>query len=292
MQNLKQELRLAVLAALAPFAFAQTAPRQFEVASVKQVQPGEARVDLGYHIDGQMVSCNALSLKDYIRLAWQVKDYQIVGPEYLAENRFDLRAKLPEGAKGDDIREMIKSLLAERFHMKVHMDSKEFPVYALVQAKGGSKLAASAPDSPEEADAKPVTNVQASGSSQGVNLSLGHGSFFTFSNNQLEGKRLLMSNFVDVLARFMDKPVVDMTGLTGRYDFTLKITEEDYRAMLIRSAISAGITLNPQALKLMEMASGDSLHSALDGVGLKLDSRKAPLEVLVIDQADKTPTEN
>jgi hypothetical protein len=112
MQNLKQELRLAVLAALAPFAFAQTAPRQFEVASVKQVQPGEARVDLGYHIDGQMVSCNALSLKDYIRLAWQVKDYQIVGPEYLAENRFDLRAKLPEGAKGDDIREGVSGLCA------------------------------------------------------------------------------------------------------------------------------------------------------------------------------------
>jgi uncharacterized protein (TIGR03435 family) len=176
--------------------------------------------------------------------------------------------------------------------MKVHMDSKEFPVYALVQTKGGSKLTASAPDSAEEADAKPVTNVQASGSSQGVNLSLGHGSFFTFANNQIEGKRLLLANFVDVLARFMDKPVVDMTGLPGRYDFTLNISEEDYRAMLIRSAISAGVTLNPQALRLAEMASGDSLQSALDAVGLKLDSRKAPLEVLVIDQADKTPTEN
>jgi uncharacterized protein (TIGR03435 family) len=288
-----QPIRLALVAALASVAIAQTPP-QFEVASIKQVQPGDSRVDLGYHIDGQMVSCNALSLKDYIRLAWQVKDYQIAGPAWLAENRFDLRAKLPEGAKGDDIREMIKSLLVDRFHMKVHKDSKEFPVYALVQAKGGSKLTASAPDPEDQAapDAKPATNVQASGSSQGVNLSLGHGSFFTFSNNQIEGKRLLMSSFVDVLARFMDKPVVDMTGLPGRYDFTLKITEEDYRAMLIRSAISAGITLNPQALKLMEMASGDSLHSALDGVGLKLDSRKAPLDVLVIDQADKTPTEN
>jgi uncharacterized protein (TIGR03435 family) len=292
MQNLKQELRFALLAAFAVFAFAQTAPKQFEVASIKQVEPGDRRVDLGYHIDGQMVSCTALSLRDYIRLAWQVKDYQIAGPEWLAENRFDLRAKLPEGAKGDDIREMIKSLLGERFHMKVHMDSKEFPVYALVQAKGGSKLTESAPDSTDEAGAKPVTNVQATGSAQGVNISLGRGSFFTFADDRIEGKRLQMANFADVLARFMDKPVVDMTGLPGRYDFTLKITEEDYRAMQIRAAISAGITLNPQALKLLEMASGDSLHSALDLVGLKLESRKAPLEVLVIEQADKTPTEN
>lgn len=282
---------LAPLAGLAPLAFGQTSP-QFEVASIKLVQPGDNRVDLAYHIDGAMVSCNALSLKDYIRLAWQVKDYQIVGPDWLATNRFDLRAKLPEGAKGDDVREMIKSLLTERFHLAVHKDSKEFLVYALVQTKGGSKLKESAPDTPEQAEEKPATNVAATGSAQGVNISLGKGAFFTLADNHVEGRRLDMATFATVLARFMDKPVVDMTGLTGRYDFTLSITQEDYLAMQIRAAMSSGITLDPRALKFLETASGDSLHSALDAVGLKLDSRKAPLEVLVIDRADKTPTEN
>jgi uncharacterized protein (TIGR03435 family) len=286
-----QPTRFAILALFGLLAFGQTLP-QFEVASVKQVQPGNQRVDLGYHIDGAMVTCRALSLKDYIRLAYDVQLHQIVGPEWLGENRFDLQAKLPDGAKPEQIRDMIKSLLAERFHLRLHKESKEFPVYALIQAKGGSKLTPSAPDTPEQADEKPATNVQASGSAQGVNISLGQGAFFTFANNKLEGQRLLMSSFATVLSRFMDKPVLDMTGLPGRYDFSLNVTDEDYMAMQIRAAISAGITLPPQALKVLEMASGDSLQSAMDKVGLRLDSRKAPLDVLVIDQADKTPTEN
>jgi uncharacterized protein (TIGR03435 family) len=286
-----QKTRVALIAVLAPLAFGQALP-EFEVASIKPAAPGLERVDLGYHIDGAMVSCRALSLRDLMRLAYNVKDYQIVAPAWLAENRFDLSARLPDGAKPEQIRDMIKSLLAERFHLKTHTDSKEFPVYALVLGKGGSRLKDSAPDTPEQADEKPATNVSASGSAQGVNISLGKGAYFTFADNKIQGQRLLMASFADVLARFMDKPVVDMTGLTGRYDFTLNLTQEDYLAMQIRSAVAAGVTLPPQALRLLDVPSGDSLHSALDGVGLRLDSRKAPLDVLVVDQADKTPTDN
>ena len=90
----------------------------------------------------------------------------------------------------------------------------------------------------------------------------------------------------------MDKPVVDMTGLTGTYDVLLNFTEEDYRAMLIRSAINAGVVLPPQARQLMEAASGDSVASAMQAAGLKLEPRKAPLDVLVIDHAEKTPSAN
>ena len=101
-----------------------------------------------------------------------------------------------------------------------------------------------------------------------------------------------MVAFCDTLARFMDKPVVDMTELKGTYDITLNFTPEDYTAMLIRSAISAGVALPPQALKALEYSSGDSLASGLQLVGLKLDSRKAPLPVLVVDKIEKTPTAN
>jgi uncharacterized protein (TIGR03435 family) len=95
-----------------------------------------------------------------------------------------------------------------------------------------------------------------------------------------------------MLARFEDRPVVDMTGLKGKYDFTLSFTEEDYHAMMIRAAISSGMALPPEAIQAMERASGDSLYTALDAVGLKLESRKAPLDVLVIDHAEKNPSEN
>jgi uncharacterized protein (TIGR03435 family) len=183
---------------------------------------------------------------------------------------------------------MLQSLLAERFHVKVHKDSKEFPVYALVVDKGGSKLK----ESPVEEGEVKGADVTASGGPQGVTISLGNGSFFTFADNKLEGKKLDMPRFAETLARFTDRPVVDMTGLKGNYDFSLKVSEEDYNAMRIRSAITAGVVLPPQAMRLLELSSGDSLHSAMLALGLRLEARKAPLEVVVVDSADKTPTEN
>ena len=139
---------------------------------------------------------------------------------------------------------------------------------------------------------RPNVNVSASGSSRGVTLDLGRGSFFSLADNKLEAKKLTMTAFSDTLARFMDRPVVDMTDLKGNYDITLNFTPEDYMAMLIRSAISAGVVLPPQALRALELSSGDSLASALQLVGLKLDARKAPLPVLVVDKIEKTPTAN
>ena len=125
-----------------------------------------------------------------------------------------------------------------------------------------------------------------------MNVDLGKGSYFSFANNKLEAGKIELSRFADVLARFMDRPVVDMTDLKGAYDLTLNFTPEDYTAMLIRSAVAAGVSMPPQALKMLEISSGDSLTSALQSVGLKLDSRKAPLPVLVVDKMEKSPSEN
>ena len=91
----------------------------------------------------------------------------------------------------------------------------------------------------------------------------GHGSYFTMGDDRIEAKKMQMNFVADMLARFEDRPVVDMTGLTGKYDFTLTFAEEDYRAMMIRAAISSGMALPPEAIQAMERASGDSLFSAL-----------------------------
>jgi uncharacterized protein (TIGR03435 family) len=101
-----------------------------------------------------------------------------------------------------------------------------------------------------------------------------------------------MASLADSLARFADRPVVDMTELTGTYDLTLEFTPEDYRVLLIRSALAAGVVLPPEVMKFLEGASDESLFKGLQSVGLKLESRKAPLEVLVVDSASKTPAEN
>jgi uncharacterized protein (TIGR03435 family) len=101
-----------------------------------------------------------------------------------------------------------------------------------------------------------------------------------------------MADLAGNLERFMDRPIVDMTDLKGNYSFALDLTEEDYRMMLIRIAVAAGVVLPPQALRLLEGGSPVSLFDALQKLGLKLDARKAPLDVLIIDEARKTPTEN
>ena len=138
----------------------------------------------------------------------------------------------------------------------------------------------------------PNVNVTGSGGRGGVHIEYGHGSFFTMADNKFTARKLPMSSFAEVLARFEDKPVVDMTDLKGSYDFDLEFTQEDYMAMLIRSAIAAGVTMPPEALRMLSGSSGDSLLNALQRLGLKLETRKAPLEVLVIDRINKTPTEN
>lgn len=268
--------------------YAQITPLEFEVASVKPSKGGAERVDIGVHVDGAQVHITEFSLRDYVRVAYRVKLYQIVGPDSLSE-RFNVDAKLPEGATREQVPEMLQSLLAGRFEIKTHRESKEFPVYALTAASGGVKLKESAPD---DGAASAATTVRASGSANGVSLDLGKGSSFRFADGKLEAKKVTMAVFADTISRFVDRPVVDRTGLKGSYDISAEVTPEDYRSMLIQSAVNAGVHLPPQALQFLDGATDESLHAALRKFGLQLNATKAPLEVLVVDHISKSPVEN
>ncbi len=227
-------------------------------------------------------------------MAYRVKDYQILAPDWLASEKFDIAAKLPEGGSRDQVPAMLQALLADRFQMKLHHDSKEFPVYGLVVAKGGMKMKESQPDAANPgADAtKGTVDVQVTGGRDGTSVNFGHGSNFSLGPGKLEGTKLTMQNLADMLARFLDRPVVDMTGLKGSYDFQFNVPEEEFRIMTIRAAISAGVSLPPQALRLVDGATDDALFGGLETVGLKLENRKAPVDVLVIDHMEKAPAEN
>src|SRR5580693_1368102 len=198
---------------------------QFEVASIRpSAPPGPERMDVGVHIDGARVSCTALNLKDYIGSAFKLKMYQIQGPDFLGAERFDINAKLPAGASEAQVPDMLKALLADRFKMTFHKETKDFPVYALTVAKGGLKMKESPPDpdgpvgDPGEKPKEPAVNVSGGGGRGGVHIEYGHGSFFTMADNKFVARKLPMASFAEVLARFEDKPVVDMTGVTGSYD--------------------------------------------------------------------------
>jgi len=289
---MKMRFEIAGAVLFAAAAFAQSPQRvEFEVASVKPTATQLTNsVRVGVTIDGAQVHCQFLSIKDLLSFAYNLKFHQIVGPDWISSARFDISAKLPSESKRGEVREMMKSLLEDRFQLKVHRESKEFPVYALVVGKGPLRLKEVPVDSAEDLAKAPV-DVKASGGPGGTSVDFGHGSSFTFGNNKFEAKKLTMSQLADNLTRFMDKPVVDMTGLPAAYDFTLEFTPEDYRAMLIRSALAAGVTLPPEALRALD-ASGDSLLASIQALGLKLDSRKAPIDVIVVDSGMKTPTEN
>ena len=276
--------------------FAQTPPPrpEFEVASIKPSAgtPFGGQVHVGVQIDGAQFHCNYLSLKDYIRIAYKTKDYQVTGPDWMASERFDIHAKLPNSASRDQVLEMLQTLLEQRFQLKMHRDSKEFSVYAVVVGKGGLKLKESPLDPVAEADAGKGVSVSAEGGARGTTVKFGRGAYFSLADNKFEARKLTMTQLAESVGRFMERPVVDMTELTGTYDLTLEFTPEEYRTLLIRTALSAGVNLPPEVVKLLEGASDESLFKGLQATGLKLESRRAPLEVLVIDSANKTPIEN
>ena len=291
------QLRIAAIFSLSMFLAsaveAQTGPA-FEVASIRPAngQTGDYSVTLGLRIDGVQIH-GQMALKEYIRIAYRLKDYQISGPDWIGSEKFDITAKIPEGVSPGQTPEMLQGLLTERFQLKTHREKKEFPVYALEIAKGGLKVSenASDPDRDNPNLKEPIER-SGTGSGQGVSVNLGRGSSYTFANNRFEGKKLTMAELAGSLDQFLDRPVVDLTNLTGRYDFTFDITEEDYRNMLIRAGVNRGLALPPEALRLLDTGSPVSLFRAAEKLGLKLDARKVPLDLLVIDEIHKTPTEN
>jgi len=290
---------IGILSALASAAmFAQTSPPrvEFEVASIRPSGPILSAADaaqIGVHIDGARVNLTKLSLNDCLAFAYKVKLHQISGPEWMASERFDINAKLPAGSKGDHIPEMIQALLTDRFGMKFHREMKDFPVYALVVGKTGLKMKESPSDPPADpADERKGFDLTSSTSQTGTTINYGNGMYMTFGDNSFVGRKLPASAMADTLARFVDRPVIDMTELKGNYDFTLQFTPEDFGAMMMRAVLAAGITLPPEAMKLIDASNGDSLFIALETLGLKLEKRKAPIEVLVIDHIEKSPSDN
>jgi uncharacterized protein (TIGR03435 family) len=282
-------LFLTLLSSIAAFGQPPSARPEFEVASVKKSAPAmPGQVNIGVHIDGAMVRCSALPMKSYIRMAYRVNDYQVLGPDWLATENFDIAAKLPDGATRAQLPEMIQSLLADRFKLVVHRDKKEFPVYALVVAKNGPKLKESPPDSSAEASpaAKGTVDVNITTGRGGGVIDMGNGSSIGYSRDHLEAKKVTMTALAGAVERLLDRPVVEMTGIGGTYDFSLEYSWDEVRS-LVRSTSGGATELPANAAD-----TANSIFTSLAAFGLKLEPRKAPIEVVVVDHIERTPTEN
>jgi uncharacterized protein (TIGR03435 family) len=321
---------VSCLAWVAPVAPAQTKPT-FEVASVKpaamdmaklvaQAQSGEMP-RVGPRVDGARAEYIFMALKDLISLAYKVKPYQITGPDWIASQRFDIIARLPEGASKDDVPMMLQALLEDRFKLALHRESQEHPVLALVVGKGGPKMKESPEASkPLDADAPlapgerkidgPDGPIRMTVNTKNGSATMNMGAKGTVSYSmdpatrsmKIEASRVTMGGFADMLTSLSQasggQQVNDMTGLTGNYQVAISFSLEDMMNMArAQGAAVPNLPAEAAAAGMPADAASDpggssTLLQAVQSMGLKLESRKAVVEQLVIDHIEKTPTEN
>jgi uncharacterized protein (TIGR03435 family) len=218
-------------------------PAAFEVASVKPSPPEVHGSTM--HLDPGRLTCSGASLKELIQRAYNIKNYQISGPDWLDTERYEIAAKFPGTYGVDQVVQALQALLVERFRLTVHRESKEMAVYGLVVGKGGFKFQ--------------ETEIGAGGIS-------GY-------RGKLVAKKVSMARLAEFLSTRVDRPVIDMTGISGIYDFTLEWAPDG----------NAPADSGPTA----------DIYTAIEQqLGLKLETRKAPVEMLVIDHAEKVPIEN
>lgn len=279
---------LALAVTLCPAAQAQDI--KFEVASIRPSPDGPpAPGAAGVHISQQQVRFSYLSLRDYIGIAYRVPVQLISAPEWINSARFDVSATFPAGATAEHFPQLVQSLLRDRFHLQAHRESREFPIYVLEVARAGLKIAAV----PEEALKEGPFSVTSSGDANGVAADLGQGASLVVNSTRFEARKVTMATLVETLGRFVDRTIVDQTKLEGRYTVGFDIRSEDYGPMMVRAAVNAGIPMPSQALALLDGASAAaSVFDGLKALGLSLEPRRGPLDMLVVDSIDKTPTEN
>jgi uncharacterized protein (TIGR03435 family) len=245
--------------------FAQTPPASppapaFDVASIRASKggAGEGRGGRGnpFRRDNIQISPDSVtmrnnSLKATIAWAYGVKDFQVNGPDWLDTQRFDIAAKAAAQSTEDQLRMMMETLLADRFKLALHRQTKETQAYVLVVAKGGSKLVESKTQG--DSDVQPDQ-----------------------ARMQVTFLRTPLAQLTDLLYGVLRTPVVDETGLTGKYDVSINVAK--YVGMG-----GDGASVDPVGLIMTALQ---------EELGLKLESRKVALDLLIVDHAEKTAGEN
>jgi uncharacterized protein (TIGR03435 family) len=275
--------RAAISAFVSGVALGQGADSKlsFEVASVKRSGSESVRMSNGGPgtKDPERFTFSRAGLRDLIYRAYAVDDpyAQISGPGWIDTEEYDIAVKIPTGTTKEQFQQMLRNMLAERFELVVHHDTKVLPVYELVVAKNGPKL--------KESTLNPVSPSQPKAFAEDKNgfpqLPPGRATWMMMNRpgrSGLAARQESASILTTVLRSPLGRPVIDKTGLTGLYDFTL---EFDPRAA------TGGTSVDGQ-----EPGAPDIFIAIQQQLGLKLVEAKAPFDVVVIDQAEKVPTDN
>jgi len=246
-------VRFAVLICVIAAAMQVSAAAQFsfEVASIRPNNSGSGSSGTSINEGGRFIATN-VTLKSLLIRAYKLQEYQLTGgPPWLGTDHYDISAKPEDKASEDEVLEMIKMLLAERFKLKVHHETRELPVYVLLVGKNGPKLKAN-------------TDGGTNNSSK------------TF-RGKITGQNLPLEMIVMLLSNQLDRPVVDKTGLAGKFDLQLEWSAEASR---------------PTAEGVGTDASGPSMFTAVqEQLGLRLEATRGPVDLIVIDALER-PSDN
>ncbi len=274
---------------LAAVAAAMAQPLAFDVASIKASPPRVPGTPMRVGCTGGAETkdpgrwtCENASLSDLVSQAYDLRAYQLVAPDWMNEARFHIGATMPATTTRAQFREMLRTLLAERFGLKVHPEKKEMPGYELTVAKNGPKFKEAAPPLPEEPDDAPRRGPgPPKRDERGFPvLPPGRNSMAIMQGRAAaQWPNMTTEELARNLSYQAQRPVTDATGLKGKYDFAFYwITPR------MVAPTPEGDASDP---------AGPSLFAALqDQLGLKLESKKVTLDVTVVDHAEKTPTEN
>ena len=278
-------------------------PLAFEVASVRVSTLDQGFRNLHRTTDARVDRIRFMSmlLMEALR---QGSYYRISAPDWVNDVLVEIQATMPSGATVQHVPEMLHSLLEKRFGLVTHREARPMDAYELVVAPGGPKMQEVEPlnelDRELHADpqsGKPQREVSKRDTPDGiVRMFQVPGGGFTRMTSRtlyerktiqndgsiLTATRMTIAELVSELEVNVDKPIVDMIGLTGVYQFSLKLGEDAVLTQLLQRA----------GVRSADPAGGSTTFKALEGIGLRLERRRVPVEMIVVDKLSRTPTEN
>jgi uncharacterized protein (TIGR03435 family) len=273
---------------------ADSSPK-FEVAAIR---PGNAPAGRGAGIQPGLYGCTGgpgtpdpgtlrcnVSFGELLRMAYQLMPYQFTAADWMRTSWFEIDAKIPVGSTKEQLFVMQQNLLAERFKLAVHWDKKQMQIYEMAVGKDGPKFKEWVDLPPLAPGATPYDRPKSAGPLKASDLRPNPDSpteWQTIYGSHSRRGKMSMNDLGAYLSVQLDQPVINSTGLKGEYDIML-----DY---VMEPRPLPGRAPNPDPPPL---AAGPTLLKAVESqLGLKLESKKGTIDVLVIDHIDKTPTEN
>jgi uncharacterized protein (TIGR03435 family) len=310
-------MRTSIITGAAIFAACLTHGQTFDAASIK---PPEAPRMSGRDMiimrgpsggpgtkDPGRIKYPSTNVKTLLMNAYDVKNFQISGPSWLDTEQFYVEATMPPDTTKEQFRVMLQNLLADRFKLTIHRESKELPMYTLTVGKNGHKLKPSeeTPPPAEGADAPALPAIGPGPIKFGPDGfpvlpgmgAGGRGGFSTMmmpNHARATASKQTMDDFASRLTGILNRPVTNATELKGKFDFVLDYSPEGLdggRGALMMRAMPP--PPGGGASEMPEVEPAASIFVAIQSqLGLKLDAKKGPVEIIVVDHAEKTPTAN